>query len=184
MALSARDVAAALRQRLPGVDRAKLHKLLYYSQGWHLASTGEPMFHERIEAWAYGPVVATLWIEEQHDQGGPTEPLGPDEFATLEYVLHRYGRRTAQELIDETHDEEPWLEVRPAGQRGTAEITPQALKSWFERQPDHQANELEAERHRERADIYSFDAPPIDESLREALDRARGATAARRLHGG
>jgi hypothetical protein len=37
MVVSAHDVAAALRARLPDLPTKKLHKLLYYCQGHHLA---------------------------------------------------------------------------------------------------------------------------------------------------
>lgn len=50
MTVSAHDVAAELRKRLPGVDDQKLHALLYYCQGHHLAHTSEPLFHEEIHA--------------------------------------------------------------------------------------------------------------------------------------
>lgn len=43
-------VAAEIRKRLPGIDDRKLHALLYYCQGHHLAHTGEPMFPETIHA--------------------------------------------------------------------------------------------------------------------------------------
>jgi uncharacterized phage-associated protein len=38
----------------------KLHKLLYYCQGHHLATFGLPLFDESISAWDMGPVVGTL----------------------------------------------------------------------------------------------------------------------------
>ena len=57
--LPAATVAAALRARLtPAPGDVKLHKLLYYAQGWHLARTGRPLFPEAVEAWTDGPVVA------------------------------------------------------------------------------------------------------------------------------
>jgi uncharacterized phage-associated protein len=46
MAVSARDVAAALRERLPALGKVKLHKLLYYCQGHHLATFGVPLFRK------------------------------------------------------------------------------------------------------------------------------------------
>lgn len=39
---SARDVALEIERRLPGVGEVKLHKLLYYVQGYHLAWEQEP----------------------------------------------------------------------------------------------------------------------------------------------
>ncbi|MGQ0776145.1 MAG: hypothetical protein ACT4NY_17255 [Pseudonocardiales bacterium] len=54
MTLSAHDVAAVLRDRLPGLGAKKLHKLLYYCQGHHLATFGEPR-HRRTTHRALWP---------------------------------------------------------------------------------------------------------------------------------
>jgi uncharacterized phage-associated protein len=111
MAVSARDVAAALRERLPGLGTVKLHKLLYYCQGHHLATFGEPLFSDTISAWDMGPVVGTLWREEK--DGRPPEALpgelGEAELNTVGYVVSRYGRMTGRELEILTHGEAPWL---------------------------------------------------------------------------
>jgi hypothetical protein len=39
----------------------KLQKLVYYSQVWSLVWNERPLFNERIEAWANGPVVPDLY---------------------------------------------------------------------------------------------------------------------------
>lgn len=107
---SAHDVARELRRRVPGIGMTVLQKLLYYSQGWHLAHTGRPMFSEHLEAWANGPVVASLWREETRRDTPPPEPraLPADALATVGYVVSRYGQLSAAELIALTHDEDPW----------------------------------------------------------------------------
>ncbi len=65
--VSAHDVAAELRRLLPGVPAKKLHKLLYYCQGHHLAHFEEPLFTEPVMAWDVGPVVAKVWkVEKDH----------------------------------------------------------------------------------------------------------------------
>ena len=38
------------------ISNLKLQKLLYYAQAWFLALQDKPLFDERIEAWAHGPV--------------------------------------------------------------------------------------------------------------------------------
>lgn len=109
---SAHDIARELRERLPGIGVTKLHKLLYYCQGWHAAWTGEPMFGEEIEAWDMGPVVADLWHDEDKDR----EPPEPSEVtdsarATISYVVTRYGQLSGKDLIRLTHNEAPWRDV-------------------------------------------------------------------------
>ncbi len=109
MTISAHDVARELRKRLPGVGVLKLHKLLYYCQGWHLAWTGEPMFFESIEAWDNGPVVSDLWHDEDKHRAKPAEiAVDASALATMGYVLARYGGLSGPDLIRLTHAEQPW----------------------------------------------------------------------------
>ena len=65
MAATAHTIAAELRRRLPGLGAKKLHKLLYYCQGHHLATFNRALFDETISAWDMGPVVGTLWRQEK-----------------------------------------------------------------------------------------------------------------------
>jgi uncharacterized phage-associated protein len=58
MSVPARDVAAAFRARMPGIGRKRLHILMYFAQGHHLAYFGEPLFPEAIYAYAWGSVRA------------------------------------------------------------------------------------------------------------------------------
>ena len=42
----------------------ELQKLVYFAEGWYLAiHTGESLIQERIEAWAYGPVIPSVYHE-------------------------------------------------------------------------------------------------------------------------
>jgi uncharacterized phage-associated protein len=109
MTASAHDVASALRQRLPDIGVKKLHKLLYYAQGHHLAAFGRPLFSESIRAWDMGPVVAELWRDEDRGEPRP-EPhdLGEAELNTVGYVASQYGRLTGSQLERLTHTEQPW----------------------------------------------------------------------------
>ena len=99
-----------LRDRLPGVPIKKLHKLLYYCQGHHLAAFETPLFAETISAWDMGPVVGTLWKQEK--EGEPAPPpieLGEAELNTIGYVVSRYGSLTGRDLENLTHSEDPWI---------------------------------------------------------------------------
>ncbi len=110
MTASAHDIAAALRERLPALGRKKLHKLLYYCQGHHLAAFGEPLFSENILAWDMGPVVGALWREEREGMP-PPEPhkLNEAELNTIGYVVSRYGKMNGNDLERLSHTEEPWI---------------------------------------------------------------------------
>ena len=48
------DVGQYITERIPNVDKLKLHKLCFFSQGWHLAWTGQPLFQAEFQAWQHG----------------------------------------------------------------------------------------------------------------------------------
>lgn len=133
--LTAHDVAAELRNRIPGLPAVKLHKLLYYCQGHHLAWFGEPLFGETIEAWDMGPVVAALWRAERRTEkqaGPPVADLDGTGLNTVGYVLSRYGNLTGKDLENLSHGEDPWLDAdqhRPRG--GAVRIEHDALIAYF-----------------------------------------------------
>ncbi|HYN96992.1 MAG TPA: type II toxin-antitoxin system antitoxin SocA domain-containing protein [Pilimelia sp.] len=137
MAVSAREVAAALRERLPGLGRVKLHKLLYYCQGHHLATFGEPLFSDTISAWDMGPVVGTLWREEKDgapagEPGSQDAELGEAGLNTVGYVVSRYGSLTGKDLENLSHSETPWQtanRVRQPGGRVT--IRQEWIREYF-----------------------------------------------------
>jgi uncharacterized phage-associated protein len=136
--LSAHEVAAEIRRRMPGIGVKKLHKLLYYCQGRHLADFDRPLFRESVSAWDMGPVIGKLWYEEKRGQSPPHQE-GLDEGAlnTVGYVLSRYGRLTARDLEHMTHGESPWQEAnqgRPAGE--SALIRPEELAAYFRSEND------------------------------------------------
>jgi uncharacterized phage-associated protein len=131
MTTTARNVAAALCERLPGVTAAKLHKYLYYAQGHHLAMLGRPLFEEAIAAWDHGPVVPAFWGCERQ----PTtdaDDLTNAELSTLEYVAARYGGLTINDLERLTKAETPWQLADAARRPGVSvTIRPDWLRDYF-----------------------------------------------------
>ncbi|MGH3827990.1 MAG: Panacea domain-containing protein [Pseudonocardiaceae bacterium] len=133
MTLSARDVAVTLRDRLPGLPTKKLHKLLYYCQGHHLAAFDEPLFSETISAWDMGPVVGSLWYAEKRGDAlrGHRE-MDEAQLNTVGYVLSRYGALTGQDLENLTHSEEPWRLANSGRRPGESiHIKPEWIKQYF-----------------------------------------------------
>jgi len=131
--VSAHDVAAELRRRVPGIGTVKLHKLLYYCQGHHLADLGEPLFSESVSAWDMGPVVGALWKAEK-DGTAPEAAAVLDEgqLNTVGYVISRYGALSGSDLKKLTHAEAPWIRAnneRAAG--GRVRIEPAWMASYF-----------------------------------------------------
>jgi uncharacterized phage-associated protein len=161
--LSAHDVADVLREMVPSIGVVKLHKLLYYAQGWHLARTGSPLFGERVEAWANGPVVASLWADEKHGRGRPVpRQMADEQRITLEFVVREYGGATGKALIRMAHAEDPWRDASEqddadAMASANPEITHGALRAWFYESEAHQRYLGEVERLRSRTDVHGFE---------------------------
>ena len=142
----------------------KLQKLVYYANGWHLALKDEPLIDEQVEAWAYGPVIRSLYREFRsygnHDitskgsyyrsvrspDGRLSSELitpvlskeNPDgKFATalLDRIWDIYGKYTAVQLSNRTHEEgTPWKQVfdhyKGVLPKGT-DIPTDLMKSYF-----------------------------------------------------
>ena len=52
-----RDIGQYIVELYDGiVDKHRLAKLCYFTQGWHLAWTGSPITESPFQAWKYGPV--------------------------------------------------------------------------------------------------------------------------------
>lgn len=134
------DVAQYILQEHGPVTAMKLQKLIYYSQAWALVWDEKPLFNERIEAWANGPVVRELF---QLHKGqfivdrigiGDAKNLKKAEKETIVAVLDFYSKKTAQYLSDLTHMEAPWLAARediPDGENSENEITLAAMHEYY-----------------------------------------------------
>jgi uncharacterized phage-associated protein len=145
MTTSAGRVADEIRKRIPGAGAAKIHKLLYYAQGHHLADLDEPLFDDTISAWDMGPVVGTLWYAERHNLPRTEEaaPLTEAELNSIGYVVSRYGGLTGSDLIRLSHSEPPWLHAnahRSPGMSVRMEVG--AIHDHFKRLADEDEDEL------------------------------------------
>ena len=117
------------------LTQMKLHKLLYYAHGWHLAFTESPLLDEMIEAWQYGPVVPSVYqefkdlgsqpigrfaVEWREDSRGGLRSIEPQIEATdpvvpafLTRIWDVYGKFTAAQLSRMTHVADgPWEKTR------------------------------------------------------------------------
>lgn len=139
--------AAYLVECLDKTTTMQLQKLLYYSQGCHLALHGEPLFDDPIEAWSNGPVVRRLWskhrrlrklkspwpdvktLDEAHSE------LPVDAALVLNAVADALGDWAADDLVESTHHENPWLSARgdlPATAQSQAELDLNMMRRYFE----------------------------------------------------
>lgn len=92
----------------------KLQKLLYYVQGICLLIFDKKAFPEKIMAWNYGPVVNEIYQEYKEIQSkelrvkGNIENISSGLCKVIDEVIDSYGKIEANELIDFTHEEDPW----------------------------------------------------------------------------
>jgi len=125
------------------LSHLRLQKLLYYAQGWSLALRKKPLFDDRIEAWAHGPVVPSVYpsfaaygydfIPSDHfdlDEDALTD----EECELIQAVWDSYKKFSATSLRAMTHQEPPWKKARgdcDHAEKTNAEITQRAMKIYF-----------------------------------------------------
>ena len=134
------DVAAYILEKCGEMSALKLQKLVYYCQAWSLVWDEAPLFPERIEAWAYGPVVKELYEYHRGFYRLSRLPLGASfkltskQKQTIDAVINYYSVKTPQQLIELTHLEDPWKNARqglPVGAPSNREITHEAMAEYY-----------------------------------------------------
>jgi len=117
--MSVRDVAEYILRSRGEMTAMKLQKLVYYAQAWSLVWDERPLFNEKIQAWANGPVCRHLYgyhrnqFIVQPKMIKAEEPeLDAKAKTTVDAVLNFYAEKSAQWLSDLTHLEAPWKKAR------------------------------------------------------------------------
>lgn len=137
------DVAAYILTKSRPMTAWKLQKLVYYSQAWSLVRDERPLFSDRIEAWANGPVCPTLYDRHRGrfmvaEIDGDPNGLDTTAKEAVDAVLAYYGDKHPQWLSDLTHAEAPWRDARgalPPGALCHAKITREAMAAYYEALP-------------------------------------------------
>jgi uncharacterized phage-associated protein len=138
--LSVFDVAKFILKTLGPMTAMKLEKLVYYCQAWSLVWDEQPLFKEKIRAWANGPVVYELFKQTQglymvSSIGvGDPKKISATQKATILAVLKYYGKKQSQWLSDLAHLEQPWRNARKGlsdNERGYNEITHAAMMEYY-----------------------------------------------------
>jgi uncharacterized phage-associated protein len=135
------QLAAHMEEPTP-VTHTQLHKLLYYAQGWCLATRERPLFPANFQAWGHGPVEIDIYPKFADYEGQPIarheareDPsLTAEERAIAESIWLSYGKYAAWQLREMTHSEPPWKDARgtvPTGMASRAQITDEALSRYF-----------------------------------------------------
>lgn len=114
----------------------KLQKILYLAQGWSYVWDNKPLFDDEFEAWQYGPVNVEVYnYFKVYGRGEIPEEEGvnyiyADENAkeTIEAVWDNYARFSAFDLVELTHNQEPWKNAYSSGRT----IKNREIKKYFQ----------------------------------------------------
>lgn len=138
--LSVLDVAEYILGKRGRMSTIKLQKLVYYCQAWSLVWDEKPLFCEDVEAWTNGPVVRDLFnyhrgmFDIERVYTGNPDLITKEQKDTIDAVLDFYGDKSAQWLVDLSHDEEPWRQARrglPELARGWRVISPESMAIYY-----------------------------------------------------
>ena len=118
------------------MSNLKLQKLLYYSQGFHLAIFDKPLFTEKVKAWQYGPVVEEIYNEfSEYSYGAipiprriSTKMFTEEQKNLLKEIYEVYGQFSALRLMQMTHSEPPVINT----DKGKV-ISHEKMKSYFKK---------------------------------------------------
>lgn len=127
------------------ITNLKLQKLVYYVQAWHLAVFKEPIFEDNFEAWVHGPVIPQLYRDYKQFSYNPINEekeasdvlfakFGSEIQTILSDVTEEYFGRTAYELEQLTHSEDPWIKARngiSASENSSQVIEQLSMKDYY-----------------------------------------------------
>ncbi len=93
-----------------------LLKLVYIAHGWRLEMCNVPLFHNRIEAWQYGPVIPDVYntfrpkgVNLQSPDPAYPQNVDDDDADFLEQIYGIYGKMSPFRLSELTHEPGgPW----------------------------------------------------------------------------
>lgn len=100
-----------------GIEHMKLQKLVYFTHGWWLPFSEEPLVNEKPQVWRHGPVFDSLYhvlkpfghqpiMTQQSRYPGevPIDIEGDNQApAYIDFVWSRYGHLSSFALSDMTH---------------------------------------------------------------------------------
>lgn len=117
-----------------GISNLKLQKILYFAQAYFLVKQKRPLFRNKIEAWAYGPVIPSVYrtykkhgsnaIISRSDGSSLTEV----DKEILKIVWNAFGGYSAGRLVEISHSHTPWKEAYESGDKV---ITREALRDYY-----------------------------------------------------
>lgn len=126
------------------ISHLKLQKLVYYSQAWYLTVFKKPLFNERIEAWAHGPVIPSIYerfknvckdcVINVNSIELSKANFSKEDEQLLSEIRAIYGEHSSGYLEELTHSELPWINARnglPDYSASNNEITHEAMIDFY-----------------------------------------------------
>ena len=118
----------------------QLIKLVYLCHGWMLGIEKQPLFSEPVEAWAYGPVIRSVYNAVRQFRDRPISEkisvspanFAPSESDIIRQTFEKYGGLSGPALSTLTHQPgSPWsITHENQGQRN-ATISNDLIQSHF-----------------------------------------------------
>ena len=97
------------------VSNLKLQKLLYYVQAKFLIDKNKVCFENNIENWRHGPVIPQIYRSFKKYFNSNievfqkvNEEISYEDKKLIDTVVLSYKLTEAWEMVDKTHNEEPW----------------------------------------------------------------------------
>ena len=163
------------------VTEMRLHKLLYYIQGWSLGLRGREIFNEHVSAWVHGPVVKTIRKrcpknKLQHVDKNLFPEVGSlavEDQKFITNIWHQYRGFSAWALRNMTHREQPWVKAREGFSPqvpSDVQISFDEMKQFFKGESEHGIDPLRVWQGEQEADsgqVYS-----LEEVKKRILERS------------
>jgi uncharacterized phage-associated protein len=106
------------------ISNLQLQKILYYIQGYFLAAFHSVAFSDEIYAWKLGPVIPSVYYDYSYFAANPIKlnqlgekeevlslPLRENEIKLIDSIIKAKINIPVWELVNDTHNESPWLET-------------------------------------------------------------------------
>lgn len=118
-----------LSARINDLTKTKILKLVYLLDEISIRKSGIPIFNLTYKVWKFGPVATELYIDLSEDlhlmknyiqlapasnvfqpvSGFCDDEFSDNEIELIDFVIEKYGDKSASELVNITHHEHsPW----------------------------------------------------------------------------
>lgn len=126
------------------ITNLRMQKLCFFAQVWSVVATDSPIFDDRIEAWALGPVMPKLYrrfrkykwqsIDPAEAKNKRFQRLAEAQLEILQQVWDVFSAMSPRQLVHLTHAHAPWQDAygdRPSGRACDEEITIDAIRQFY-----------------------------------------------------